>query len=126
LRPGISFSLDNANGVPIYRQIIQQIENAILSGRMKSGDQLPTIRSLAVDLKINPNTIAKAYNELEIRGIVLTQVGNGTFISGQKPVPEEDARDRKIREIFARFIQEMESLGVTKKEFKEIIRNYPE
>ncbi|MDR2471851.1 MAG: GntR family transcriptional regulator, partial [Treponema sp.] len=83
--PGIRFSLAEANGAPIYRQIIQQIEYAILSGRMKSGDRLPTIRSLAVELKTNPNTIARAYGELEIRGILATQVGSGTFISGKKP-----------------------------------------
>ncbi|MDR2178352.1 MAG: GntR family transcriptional regulator, partial [Treponema sp.] len=71
----ISFSLDAANGVPIYRQIIQQIEYAVLSERMRPGDKLPTIRSLAVALKINPNTIAKAYGELEIRGVLATQVG---------------------------------------------------
>ena len=74
----INFSLDMSDGAPIYRQIIRQIEYAILSGRLKSGDKLPTIRSLAVELKANPNTIAKAYGELEIRGILVTQVGSGT------------------------------------------------
>ncbi|MFP3040211.1 GntR family transcriptional regulator [Treponema primitia] len=121
---GISFSLDNANGAPIYRQIIQQIEYAILSGRLKSGDRLPTIRALAVELRINPNTIAKAYNELEIRGILSTQVGSGTFISDRKPVPEEDARDRKIREVLTRFIQEFENLGVSKTSLLEMLRDY--
>ncbi|MDR1901623.1 MAG: GntR family transcriptional regulator [Treponema sp.] len=117
----ISFSLDPANGVPIYRQIIQQIEYAILSGRMRSGDRLPTIRSLAVELKINPNTIAKAYNELEIRGILVTQVGSGTFISDKKPDGGEDARDRKIQEVLGRFIDEMQNLGVDKRELAKLI-----
>jgi GntR family transcriptional regulator len=120
----VNFSLDSANGIPIYRQIIQQIEYAILSGRLKTGDKLPTIRALAVELRINPNTIAKAYNELEIRGALSTQVGSGTFISDKKPAPEEDARDRKIREVFARFIQELEGLGVSKAELIEMLRNY--
>jgi len=120
----IHFSLDTANGAPIYRQIIQQIEYAILSGRMKSGDRLPTIRSLAVDLKTNPNTIAKAYGELEIRGILETQVGSGTYISDKKPVAEDDRLNRKIREVLSRFIQDMHDLGVENKELIKLIESY--
>jgi GntR family transcriptional regulator len=122
----ISFSLDPANGVPIYRQIIQQIEYAILSGRMRPGDRLPTIRSLAVKLRINPNTIVKAYNELEIRGVLVTQVGSGTFISDKKPEGKEDARAQKIREVLGHFIDEMRNLGVEKKELAELIEAYDE
>jgi len=120
----INFTLDPANGVPIYRQLIQQIEYAILSGRMRPGDRLPTIRSLAVDLKTNPNTIAKAYNELEIRGILATQVGSGTFISNNKPVMEDDSLNRKIREVLARFVQEMRDLGVEKRELVKLIESF--
>jgi GntR family transcriptional regulator len=120
----ISFSLDPVNGVPIYRQIIQQIEYGILSGRMKSGDRLPTIRSLAVDLKINPNTIAKAYNELEIKGILATQVGSGTYISDKRPEAEEDARLQKVGEVLGRFIQEMKNLGVNMEELITLIEEY--
>ena len=120
----INFTLDPANGVPIYRQLIQQIEYAILSGRMRPGDRLPTIRSLAVDLKTNPNTIAKAYGELEIRGILATQVGSGTFISDKKPVMEDDSLNRKIREVLARFVQEMRNLGVEKRELVKLIESF--
>jgi GntR family transcriptional regulator len=127
----LSFSLDAANGVPIYRQIIQQIEYAILSGRMRPGDRLPTIRSLAVALKINPNTIAKAYGELEIRGILTTQVGSGTYVSDKAPflgeaVSAEEGLNRKIREVLGRFVQDMRDLGVDKAELPEMIRNYKE
>ena len=125
-RGEINFSLDPANGTPIYRQIIQQIEYAILSGRMQAGDRLPTIRSLAVELKTNPNTIAKAYGELEIRGILATQVGSGTYISDKKPVMEDDSLNRKIREVLARFMQEMRDLGVDKRELTALIANYRE
>ncbi|MDR2159898.1 MAG: GntR family transcriptional regulator [Treponema sp.] len=126
-KPGrINFSLDGSNGIPIYRQIIQQIEYAILSGRMRPGDRLPTIRSLAVDLKINPNTIAKAYGELEIRGILVTQVGSGTYVSDKAPLMGEavsagEGLNRKIREVLDRFIREMEALGVSKKELAEMV-----
>jgi GntR family transcriptional regulator len=123
----VSFSLDPENGVPIYRQIIQQIEYAILSGRMRPGDRLPTIRSLAVDLKTNPNTIAKAYGELEILGILETQVGSGTYISEKKPIiKQEDSLSRKIREVTGRFVQEMRDLGVDKRELVKLVTEYKE
>ena len=122
----ISFSLDPENGVPIYRQIIRQIEHAVLSGRLRTGDKLPTIRSLAVELKINPNTIAKAYSELEIRGILTTLVGSGTFISDKKPEPEDDSLDQKIRELVGCFIRDMQGLGVEKRELARVIAAYKE
>ena len=120
----ISFSLDMSNGSPIYRQIIRQIEYAILSGRLKSGDKLPTIRSLAVELKANPNTIAKAYSELEIRGILVTQVGSGTYISDKKPDPKDEGQDGKIRELLGRFVQDMRDLGVEKRELAALVSAY--
>ncbi|ULQ59499.1 GntR family transcriptional regulator [Brucepastera parasyntrophica] len=122
----ITFTLDPSNGVPIYRQIIQQIEHAILSERLKTGDRLPTIRALAIELKINPNTIAKAYGELEIRGILETQVGSGTYISDKRPVLEDDGRNRRIREIVARFVTDMEELGVERAEAVSLIKNFKE
>ena len=122
----ISFSLDPANGTPIYRQIIQQIEYAILSGRLRPKDRLPTIRALAVELKTNPNTIARAYSELEILGILETQVGSGTYISDKKPVVENDSLKRKIREVTGRFIQEMRDLGVDKRELADLLAAHKE
>jgi GntR family transcriptional regulator len=126
LESNINFSLNPANGVPIYRQIIQQIEYAILSNRMRPGDRLPTIRSLAVELKTNPNTIAKAYGELEIRGVLATQVGSGTYISDKKPVMEDDSLNRKIEEVLARFMHEMRDLGVEKRELSALVAAYKE
>ncbi|MDR1232311.1 MAG: GntR family transcriptional regulator [Spirochaetaceae bacterium] len=106
------FSLSVAGSVPVYRQIITQIEHGVLSGRLKAGDRLPTIRALAVELKINPNTIAKAYDELEIRGLIVKRAGSGTFISDRKPPDADEAREEKIRQIVGRFLREMEELGV--------------
>ena len=117
----IRFTLDQTDGAPIYRQIIRQIEYGILSGRLKCGDRLPTIRSLAVELKTNPNTIAKAYGELEIRGILETQVGSGTYISDKKPAPENEGPDKKIKELMGRFIRDMRGLGVEKRELAAMI-----
>ncbi|MCL2093333.1 MAG: GntR family transcriptional regulator [Treponema sp.] len=122
----ITFFLDQGDGTPIYRQIIRQIEYAIVSGRLKKGDKLPTIRSLAVELKANPNTIAKAYGELEIRGILETQVGSGTYISDQMPNLEDEGPDRMIRELAGRFIRDMKDLGVDKKELVRVINAHKE
>ena len=122
----IRFSLDQTDGAPIFRQIIQHIEYAILSCRMRPGDRLPTIRYLAVELKTNPNTIAKAYGELEIRGILATQVGSGTYIADKKPVMEDDSLNQKIRELVGRFIRDMRDLGVEKRELTKVIADYRE
>ncbi len=120
------FSLDPAGGVPFYRQIIQQIEHAILARRLRPGDRLPTIRSLAVELKINPNTIAKAYSELEIRGLVLTQVGSGTYVSDKRPPAEDDVRVQKMAHTVARFIRDMGALGADRSEMIELVRDFKE
>ncbi len=122
----LQIRLDAGSGVPLYRQIILQIEHAILSGRVRSGYRLPTIRALAIELQINPNTIAKAYNELEIRGIVLTQVGSGTYVSDKKPQTHEEGLDKRIREILIRFLRDMENLGLAREEIIELIRDYRE
>ncbi|MDR1030753.1 MAG: GntR family transcriptional regulator [Treponema sp.] len=118
---GVSFTLDHASGTPVYRQIIRQIEHWVLSGRLKAGDKLPTIRALAVDLKINPNTIAKVYGELESRGILATQVGSGTYIADKRPEPEEDVLGAKIGETLGRFMREMRDLGLDKAEILRLI-----
>jgi GntR family transcriptional regulator len=120
----LSFRLDGSSGVPFYRQIIQQIEQAILAKRLLPGDKLPTIRALAIELKINPNTIAKAYNELEIRGIVVTQVGSGTYVSDKEINMAENERQKKIEESLARFLREIDALGVPRSELPRLIREF--
>ncbi len=118
--------LDAASGVPFYRQIIRQVEMAILDGRLVPGDRLPTIRSLAITLKINPNTIAKAYAELELRGFVSTQVGSGTFVSDKRPPPDEGERESRIEGVVVRCIRELESLGVLRTAIPDVVREYLE
>lgn len=110
----LTFSLDPKSGVPYYKQIIMQIEMAIADGRLTSGDQLPTVRSLAVDLRINPNTVARAYTTLEIRGIVNTQQGTGTFISEKKITLSDIERERILSELTTEFIAKVQSYGFTK------------
>jgi len=99
----IQFKLDPKTGSPFYRQIIDQIKFGIAAGNLKTGEQLPTVRSLAVDLKVNLNTVAKAYKELEIQSILETQQGTGTFISDIKvQIPAKD-RNNKLKEICNEF-----------------------
>jgi GntR family transcriptional regulator len=76
--------IDSATGVPFYRQIIDCVLLGLAQGRLKPGDQLPTVRQAAVELSINPNTVIRAYKELEIRGIVVTEQGTGTFITARQ------------------------------------------
>ena len=112
----IEFSLDPKSGVPFYKQVILQIEMAIADGRLTSGEQLPTVRSLAVSLSINPNTVARAYNELEIRGIVTTQQGTGTFISDKRVELDEIKRERVLSSITRSFVSKAGSYGFSLKE----------
>lgn len=107
----LEFNLDPKSGVPFYKQIILQVEMAIADGRLTKGEQLPTVRSLAVELRINPNTVGKAYNELEIRGIVMTQQGTGTFISGKEIELDDVERERILSGITKTFISKASSYG---------------
>ena len=99
----IDFKLDPKAGSPFYRQIIDQIKFGIASGNLKIGEQLPTVRSLAVDLKVNLNTVAKAYKELEIQNILETQQGTGTFISTIEIKISEKEKTKKLQEICNEF-----------------------
>jgi len=112
----LTFSLDPKGGVPFYKQVILQVQMAIADGRLQSGNQLPTVRGLAVDLQVNPNTVAKAYNELEIRGIVNTQQGTGTFISNRKIEINEIDRERILGELVRPFITKADSYGISRSE----------
>jgi GntR family transcriptional regulator len=102
--PCFTFRLDPKSGVPVYRQIIDQVLGAIASGGLNGGDQLPTVRQAAVELSINPNTVARSYRELEIRGIVATQQGIGTFITPQLVKPDEAERQRQLSRLVGDFM----------------------
>lgn len=99
----VKFLLDYSSGVPVYRQIIDQIIFGIASGQLKLGEQLPTVRALAVELKVNLNTVSKAYKELEIKNILETQQGTGTFINKTENVVPKKEREDKLKEICLQF-----------------------
>jgi GntR family transcriptional regulator len=105
------FRLDSASGVPFYRQIIDQVLLAVGDGRLKAGTQLPTVRQLAVDLSVNLNTVAKAYREMEIRGIVQTQQGTGTFVAARAGAKTREKR-KALQDLLDRTIANGEALGI--------------
>ncbi|MGD9007842.1 MAG: GntR family transcriptional regulator [Desulfobacteraceae bacterium] len=107
----IPFKLDLKSGVPFYRQIIDQVKSAIVTGAIAPGDRLPTVRQMAVDLSINPNTVSRAYMELELTGLVDTQMGSGTFISHKKVNRDEMERRRILDQICQEFLSQAFSHG---------------
>ena len=110
----IKFILDPSGGTPFYRQIIDQIKFGIASGNLKAGEQLPTVRAMAVELKVNLNTIAKAYKELEILSILDTQQGSGTFINANGFVLSDEEKQKKIQDICKEFLTVAYTYGFSK------------
>ena len=113
MRAPFQFRLDLQSGVPVYRQIIDQVRGGMASGSLVAGDQLPTVRQLAVDLAINPNTVVRAYRELELGGLLETHQGTGTFISQQKLKRGDAERDRQLSQIVSDFIARAGAAGFT-------------
>ncbi len=116
-----TFRLDQQSGVPVYRQIIDQVLGGVATGRLKAGAQLPTVRQVAVDLAINPNTVVRAYRELEIRGVLVTQQGTGTFIGAQKVERDEAERSRQLSQLVTEMISRAGAAGFTMEELLEAI-----
>ena len=107
----IDFKLDPKSGVPFYRQIIDQIRYGVATGSLNVGEQLPTVRALAVDLKVNLNTVSKAYRELEIQNILETQQGTGTFIGSIQVQLSDEERQTKLAGICSEFLSIAGSYG---------------
>ena len=107
----VDFKLDPKSGVPFYRQIIDQIRYGVASGELKVGEQLPTVRALAVQLKVNLNTVSKAYRELEIQSVLETQQGTGTFIDSIRVQISTEERQNKIANICSEFLSIASSYG---------------
>lgn len=123
----MQFSLSENSGVPIYRQIQDQIRFGIASGLLRSGEQLPTVRALAVELSVNPNTVIKAYTELEREGIVTTEQGTGTFVAPVPParIPEAQ-RKEKLEALCLEFLAHATAHGFTPKEIVQTLRTLNE
>ncbi len=107
------FRLDLQSGVPVYRQLIDQVLVAISSATLGPGDRLPTVRQVAVDLSININTVVRAYKDLEIRGILSTQQGTGTFITDQDVRHDEAERQRRLSQLMGEMLARAGAEGFT-------------
>lgn len=116
------FVVDVMSRVPVYEQIIKQVEEQVLTGILKEGDKLPSVRSLSVKLSINPNTIQKAYTELDRRQLIITVPGKGSFIS-EKAIEVVGANSREKMTELNKIIRELALAGVTT---EEIINNIEE
>jgi len=113
------FRLYTHSGVPAYRQIIDQVHAGLASGALTAGNQLPTVRQLAVDLAINPNTVLRAYRELELGGILETQQGTGTFIAEKTLKKNEAERGRQLTQLAGEFLARAGAAGFTVEELLE-------
>jgi GntR family transcriptional regulator len=114
----LEFRIDSKSGVPFYRQIIEQVKFAVSRGELQPGSQLPTVRQLAVDLSINPNTVIRAYREMEIEGLLETHQGSGTFVRDQKFEIDALERQRMLDQIITEILARASSYGLS---FDEVL-----
>ena len=110
------FALDLHSGVPVYRQIIDQVRSGIAARTLAAGDQLQTVRQLAVDLAINPNTVLRAYRELELGGLLETHQGTGTFIANKKVEKNGAERQRQLTQMAGEAAAKAGAAGFTLQE----------
>jgi GntR family transcriptional regulator len=119
----MNLKLDFRSGIPIYMQVVEQIKEMIASEQLRPGDQLPTVRALALDLRINFNTVARAYRILDENGFISTQHGRGTYIL-EMPSPEvlEKVRQQSLEDLTRRFLADAESLGITPEKLIDVLK----
>ena len=119
------WALEFASGIPVYRQIENLVYAAIGEGSIREGDRLPTIKELSQRLKINPNTVAKAYRELDLKGIIASRRGDGSFLSsapvGPSPLTKAQ-RQVKLESLFGRVLAEAKANGITERELLKHIQ----
>ena len=123
------WSVEYNSGIPVYRQIINHVCATVAAGQFKSGDQLPTIRTLSGQLKVNPNTVVKAYRELELKGVIVSERGSGSYIqtparTGPAAPATLGAREKKERfkNLYQRLLAEAAGNGLTEQELINYIK----
>lgn len=118
----MNLEIDFRSGIPIYLQVVERIKEQLAAGKLRPGDQLPTVRSLAMELRVNFNTIARAYRIMDDSGIISTQQGRGTYIL-ELPSPEvsERIRQKALEELTRRYLADAEQLGVSPEELDEVL-----
>jgi GntR family transcriptional regulator len=119
---GFQLKLDLRSGLPVYRQIIDHVRTGVAAGTLTAGDQLPTVRQLAVDLAINPNTVMRAYRELELGGMIETHQGTGTFIGNKKITKNSGERERQLIQLANEFAARAGAAGFSVEELLDRLR----
>lgn len=117
----MQFEINSASRLPIYRQLVHQIREAIARGDVKAEEQLPSVRQLSRDLVINPNTVARVYTELEHEGLVVNRPGRGVFVSRPRDELTKESRRQRLIASVDRFLTEAVHLGFSDGETMEIV-----
>jgi GntR family transcriptional regulator len=119
----MNLEIDFRSGLPIYLQVVERMKEMITSGRLQPGDQLPTVRALALELRVNFNTIARAYRILDESGIISTQQGRGTYILEVPPAEVKASMRRdSLQVLTARYLADADRLGSTPAEISEVFQ----
>jgi GntR family transcriptional regulator len=118
--------LDHRSGEPIYRQIVEQVKYQAACGRLEDGERLPSIRTLAAELKINPRTVVRAYEELEAAGLAVTKQGQGVFITAGRGGASAAERRRVIADMARRLFSEAARMGAEPEEIYRILQQTAE
>lgn len=119
----MDITINLSDGVPIYRQIVNQVKYLVASGLLRPGEELPPIRTLALQLKVTPNTVVKAYGELEISGVIHKRQGSGTFVSDTRPQLAIRERRRVIEQRIDALLAEAHQLNFTAEEILKMVRD---
>jgi GntR family transcriptional regulator len=115
------FRINQSSGIPLYLQLVEQVKHAIETGALRQGEQLPTIRKVAEDLIMNPNTVARAYRELEYAGIIEVKHGAGAYVSHSATGPNKGIR--KAQAVVQSAVERLASLGLGEEEIRRLIEN---
>jgi GntR family transcriptional regulator len=115
--------LDPKSSLPIYAQLVDRVKHMVATGNLKPGDQLPTVRQLGVDLRVNPNTIARAYTELAHQGIISSQQGKGTYVADQPNAAALSLREDRLRAVVSNVVLEVLSLGYEPRELQDCLQD---
>ena len=115
------FRANPASGIPLYVQLMEQVKHGIETGALRGGDQLPTIRAMAEDLVVNPNTVARAYRELQHQGVIELKHGSGAFVSDS--MPSRTRVTRKAQGLVQSALERLAALGLTDEEVRRLFEN---
>ncbi len=117
----LEFKISTGSDVPIYRQIVDQVRKAVATGSLSEGDQLPSVRSLAEQLVVNPNTVARSYGELVRNGVAESRQGKGLFVTKRRQIFSKEERLRRLNQALDIFLNEMVFLDFSPDEIREVL-----